>query len=142
MGGMAEISERGVLRAGAMAAGLAGGLWGVAAALVALDVLPAAAVHPLEGRVGDAAGVATLVLALLGLAGAVMARRRPAWSCALLFTAGFAGFFSVGAGWLLPGLLLSAASCAALAAIENPFAEEIARDRELRRSRRADARRG
>jgi hypothetical protein len=94
-------------------------------------------VHPFDGRVGDAAGLAALACALVGLAGALLAPRRPAWSCAFTFLAGFSGFLAVGAGWLLPGLLLTAASCAALAAIENPFAGEIAAERARRRERRA-----
>jgi len=130
---MVRWSEQARLQATAVVTGLAGGLWGVGAALTAFDAVPGgAAVHPFEGRIGDAAGVAALVSALVGVAGALLARRSPAWCCALLFIAGFAGFLAVGAGWLMPGLVLTAGSCAALAAIDNPFAEEIARDRAAR----------
>ena len=74
----------------------------------------------------------TGAFALLALVGALVAVRLPALSCALLFPASAGGFLSAGAAWLGPGSLLLVAAVLALAAIENPFAGEIERERSAR----------
>lgn len=117
-------------RAVVLATGLLGGLWGAVVALGALDVTSATGpLHPLEGRAGDVHGLSALAMAVIGLAGALIVPRLPALSCTLTFVAAVGGFLAVGLAWLPPGLLLSAAACVGLAVIDNPFAQEMARDR-------------
>jgi hypothetical protein len=91
-----------------MAAGLAGGAWGVAA---------------------DPAAPAALALAGAAIAGGLCALRVPGLACAILFAAGAVGAVVVGAAWLGPCVLQIGGAVLALAAAPNPFAAEIAAER-------------
>lgn len=118
-----------------MVVGAAGVLWGVIETLVALEVLAADSwLSPIGGRTGWGIGVGMLAIWLLGAGGVAVANRYPAAASILFFFAGSGGFLIVGAPWLMPGILLSAASWLALLAVKNPFEEEMARERELART--------
>ena len=119
------------LRMLSLVVGAVGVLWGVVETLVALEVLAADSwLSPIGGRTGWGIGVGMLAIWLLGAAGVVVANRYPAAASILFFCAGSGGFLLVGAPWLIPGILLSAASWLALLAVHNPFEEEMIRERQ------------
>lgn len=93
-------------------AGLAAAAWGAVAAPTFLGL-------------GGAALVA---------AGAVAVLRSPAVAFPLLFAGASAGPLAEGGPWIAPAVLATVAGLAALAATENPFAGEMAAERERART--------
>ena len=103
-----------------------GVLWGTIETLVALEILGSdSALSPISGRTGWGIGLGMLAVWLCALAGAALTMRFPAWGTTLLFVGGSGGFLLVGAPWIIPGILLSAAAWLALLGIRNPFAAEM-----------------
>lgn len=119
-------------RAAAAAAGSAGGAWGVLAGLGALGVIAPAPLHSGDGRVGRLAGLLAIGFAVAALGGGVAALRLPAAGCVLLTVATVGGPMAVGTAWLGPGASMLIGAALALWATHDPFAREIAREREVR----------
>lgn len=123
------------LRLLATVVGAIGVVWGSIETLVGLEILDSDFVlSPISGRTGWGIGLGMLAIWLCGLAGAAVTVRYPAWGATLLFVAGSGGFLLVGAPWVIPGTLLSAAAWLALLGVPNPFAAEMAAEEEAARA--------
>jgi hypothetical protein len=110
------------LRTGVVVVGVIGGMLGVLASLVPLEVSDVGGVFGLiDGRTGTVVGLVTLLMALICVAGGVAGLRSPALASTLLYIGGCGGFLACGGTWLIPGVITLIAANVALWAISNPY---------------------
>jgi hypothetical protein len=108
----------------------------LAAVLGALVAARAVEAHDLYGaldtfggRAGSVQGLTAFALAAAAACASAALPRAPAWSTVVMTAAAGGGALAVGALWLLPALVLMAASIWALTLLPDPFALERAQER-------------